>query len=99
MKRLIALLFLAGCVSASSFDSGELACTHTTSSPNMLGTVQVIHCWDRSGALVTNAVLNGTSVVEPIEKAVEAGALIGGAYGILKNAPTVNTNNAIHLGP
>lgn len=94
MKRLIGLLLLSGCVSATPFQQGSLQCIHTVST-KLMGTAQIVSC--ENGYINS---FSGTAGIDPIEKAAQAGAMIGGGYAVLKNLPTVlETNSVIHLRP
>ena len=76
---LVLPLFIVGCTSTNDFVQGQLHCYHTTS-VEMFGTAQVVSC-EHDKAPVYVSSFNGTAGIEPIEHFVEAGAVIGGAYG------------------
>ena len=93
---LLALLLSSSCVTIKTFKVGNLDCNHAVST-QLMGTAQVVECHNETTTVINS--FAGTAGIEPIEKALEAGMIVGGGYAVLKNLPhTVNTNSTIHLG-
>jgi len=88
------IILLSSCVSVTKFDSSGLTCQHTVSA-QILGTGQVITC-EKDNQIVHINSFPGTSMIEPLEKAAEAGAIIGGTIILAKPR---QDGIKIHVGP
>lgn len=96
MKYLLILfLFLSACVTIEDFKTGALDCHHAVST-QLMGTAQVVNCENAGKSVYVNS-FPGTAIIDPIEKAAEAGAIIGGASVIAQ--PRLNDSVHVHVGP